>query len=205
MWASPTGPCTEDFSKQSFQSLCPENPFDPLLIANYVSTVALTFAAFPLLFLYLSKQLNAKKLGLRVDDIKQTVRFAFFGACASAILAIAPVLISVLASWEYKWPFMPSALDLTLWFVFVTGLITAIETLFFLGVLFHNYLDSEDPKLLFLVSTLTFLMFIPPSIYTPFFIAGLAIEAYITMKTHNIYGAILIHTLGVAINTILVI
>jgi len=188
-----------------FPIALPENPFDPLLIANYVSTVVLTFAAFPLLFLYLSKQLDTKKLGLRIDDMKQTVRLTLFGACISIILTVAPVLISILASREYKWPFEPTALGLTLWFVLVTGLVTAIEVLFFFGILLHNHLDSEDPRLLFLVSALTFLMFIPLSIHTPFFLAGLAVEAYITIKTHNIYGAMCAHILGVVINTVLVI
>ncbi|KPV63216.1 MAG: hypothetical protein AOA65_1415 [Candidatus Bathyarchaeota archaeon BA1] len=39
--------------------------------------------------------------------------------------------------------------------------------------------------------------------FTPLFIVGLAVKAYITLKARNGYGAMFIHSLGVAINTIL--
>jgi len=182
----------------------PENPFEPLLIANYLATTALTFFLFPLLFLHLSHQLNAKKLGLRVEDAKYAFHMTLLGTCINLALAILPTAISILLSWGYKWPFSYTTLGLVLWFVLVTGVSTWMQVFFFLGILFYNYVGSEDAKLLFIISTLTFVMFTPLTIFTPFFILGLGVEAYVTLKTGNIYGAMFIHSLGVAITTALV-
>ncbi len=135
----------------------PENPFNFMTIANYVTTVALTFVIFPILFLSFSDQLDAGKLGLRVKNARYTVRLTMLGACVNSLITILPTVISILLSWSYKWPFSYTMLDLLLWFVFVTGVATWMQLFFFLGVLFHKYVDLENPKLLFLLSTLTFL------------------------------------------------
>lgn len=183
----------------------PENPFDSILIANYLATVALTFLFLPLLFLHFSHQLDAKKMGLRVEDVKYTMRMTFLGACVNLILVALPTLISILASWEYKWPVEYTTLGLALWFIFVTGIATWMQVLFFMGILFYNYVGSENTKLLFLISTLTFLMFTPLTRFTLLYVIGYGVEAYVTIRTRNIYGAMLIRSLGVALSTILVI
>lgn len=182
----------------------PENPFHFMTIANYVTTVALTFVVFPMLFLFFSNQSDAGKLGLRVKNARYTVRLTIFGACVNSLITVLPTVVSISFSWGYKWPFSYTTSDLLLWFVLVTGIATWMQVFFFLGTLFNNYIDSENPILLFLLSTLTFLMFTPLTIFTPFFILGLGVEAYITLKTRNIYGAMFIHSLGVAISTTLV-
>jgi hypothetical protein len=182
----------------------PENPFDFMTIANYVTTVALTFVIFPTLFLFFSNQLDARKLGLKVKNARYTMRLTMLGACVNSLITILPTVISILLSWGYKWPFSYTTSDLLSWFLFVTGIATWMQVFFFLGILFHNYRDSENPRLLFLLSTLTFLMFMPLTVFKPLFILGLGIEAYITLKTRNIYGAMFIHSLGVAISTALV-
>jgi len=183
----------------------PENPFHFMTIANYLTTVALTFVVFPTLFLFFSNQLDAGKLGLRIQNVRRTFRLTVLGACVNSFITVLPIVISILLSWSYKWPPFPhTTTDLLLWFVLVAGIATWMQVFFFLGILFHNYLDSEDPILLFLLSTLTFLMFTPLTKFTPFFILGLGVEAYITLKTRNIYGVMLIHSLGVAISTTLV-
>jgi len=182
----------------------PENPFHFMTIANYFTTVALTFVVFPMLFLFFTNQLDAGKLGLKVKNARRTLRLTMLGACVNSFIAVLPFLISILFSWGYKWPFSYTTTDLLLWFVLVSGVATWMQTFFFLGILFHNHTDSENPILLFLMSTLTFLMFIPLTVFTPFFILGLGVEAYITLKTRNVYGAMLIHSLGVAISTTLV-
>jgi len=182
----------------------PENPFHFMTIANYVTTVALTFVVFPVLFLFFSNQLDVEKLGLKVKNLRHKLRLALFGVCINSFLAALPTVISILLSWSYKWPFSPTTSDLLLWFVLVTGVATWMQIFFFLGVLFHNYVDSENPLLLFLLSTLTFLMFTQLTVFTPLFIIGHGVEAYITFKTGNIYEAMLIRSLGVAISTALV-
>jgi hypothetical protein len=183
----------------------PENPFDLNTIANYSLTVALTFVFFPLLLLYISKQLDVRRLGLKVENLGHTLRLTIFGAGINLLLSALPIAVSILAVWGYKWPFEYTTLGLALWFVLVCGVATWMQVFFFLGILFHNYLNSENAKLLFLASMLTFLMFIPLSLFTPFFIAQLGVEAYVTAKTGNVYGAMLIHSLGVIVSTILVI
>jgi len=183
----------------------PENPFHHMTIANYATTVTLTFVVFPLLFLLFTNQLDAGKLGLRIQDVRHTLRLTLFGACVNSFITVLPIAVSILLSLSYKWPpFSHTTTDLLLWFVLVTGIATWMQVFFFLGILFHNHIDSENPILLFLISTLTFLMFVPLTVFTPFFISGLCVEAYITLKTRNIYGAMLIHSLGVAISTALV-
>ena len=182
----------------------PENPFHLMTIANYVTTVALTFVVFPMLFLFFSNQLDIEKLGLKVKNGGHTLRLTLYGVCINSFLTVLPTLIMILLSWSYKWPFSPTVSDLLLWFVLVTGVATWMEVFFFLGILFHNYVDSENPVLLFLLSTLTFLMLTPVTVFTPLFILGHGVEAYITFKTGNVYGAMFIRSLGVAISTALV-
>jgi len=182
----------------------PENPFHFMTIANYVTTVAFTFVVFPILFLFFSHQLDAGKLGLRVRDGRYTVRLTVVGVCVNSLIVMFPTTISILLSWNYKWPFSPTTLDLLLWFVLVGGVATWMQVFFFLGILFHNNLDSESPILLFVLSVLTFLMFTPLTVFTPLYTLGLGVEAYITLKTRNIYRAMFIRSLGVAISTLLV-
>jgi len=183
----------------------PENPFHFMTIANYFTTVALTFVVFPMLFLFFTNQLDAGKLGFRIQDARRTVRLTMLGACVNSFITVLPIAVSILLSWSYKWPpFSRTMTDSLLWFVLVAGVATWMQVFFFLGILFHNHIDSENPILLFLISTLTFLMFIPLTVFTPFFIFGLGVEAYITLKTRNVYGAMFIHSLGVAISTALV-
>jgi len=183
----------------------PENPFHNMTTANYTTTVTLTFVVFPLLFLFFTNQLDAEKLGFRIKNVRYTVRLTMFGACINSIIVILPIIISILFSWNYKWPpFSHTTTDLLLWFVFVTGIATWMQVFFFLGILFHNYIDHENPILLFLISTLTFLMFTPLTKFTPLYITGLGVEAYITLKTRNIFGAMFIRSLGVAISTAIV-
>lgn len=182
----------------------PENPFHPNLIVNYLLTSTFTFVFFPLLFLRLSNRLDIERLGLKIRDVRYTVRLTFIGTCGILLLSMLPIVISILVGWSYKWPFNYTTLGLTLWFILVTGVSTWMQVFFFLGILFCNYVNSENSKLLFLILTLTFLMFTPLSIFTPFFVTGLGIEAYMTLKTGNVYGAMLTHSLGVAVNTILV-
>ena len=57
-----------------------ENPFHFMTIANYVTTVALTFVVFPMLFMFFSNRLDAGKLGFRVNNTRKTVQFTLLGA-----------------------------------------------------------------------------------------------------------------------------
>jgi len=105
----------------------PENPFHSMTIANYFTTVALTFFVFPIVFLFFTNQLGGEKLGLRIKNARYTLRLTLLGGCVNSFIAVLPILISILFSWGYKWSFSYTTTDLLLWFVHSLGV--AISTL----------------------------------------------------------------------------
>jgi len=165
----------------------PERPLiDNFLTYNYTLTSILTFIVFPqLLNILLRNDTTLEKLGLKIIDIKQTVKYTFQGLVINtALFLISNTLFG------FKWIREYTSDGLVLWLLLVSILSVFTQTLFFNGFLFNVFLDEENGILLGLISIYAFQMFIASTLpWTVSNILSSILKIIVTWKTRNVYGA----------------
>jgi len=166
----------------------PERPLiENSLTYNYTLTSILTFIVFPqLLNILLRNDTTLEKLGLKIIDLKQTVKHTFLGLVFNtALFLISNTLFG------FRWINEYTLDGLVLWVLLVSILSVFAQTLFFNGILFNMFLDEENGILLGLISIFAFQLFTaPPSLpWTVSTLLGSILKIVVTWKTRNVYGA----------------
>ncbi len=167
----------------------PEKPLvDNVLTVNYALSNLLAFAVFPILALaVLKSSFCTQTLGLKVADAKKTIIYSLIGVTFN-------VLVFLLANsfFGYKWISAYTIDGFILWTLLVTIASVFIQTIFFTGILFNKYTDKENNFLLAVISISAFQATV--TAYLPWLIAGLiasSAKVFVTWKTRNIYGAVM--------------
>jgi hypothetical protein len=153
---------------------------------NYALTSLLTFIVFPqLLNILLRNDTTLEKLGLKIIDLKQTVKYTFLGLVFNtALFLISNTLFGS------KWINEYTLDGLVLWVLLVSILSVFAQTLFYNGFLFNMFLDEENGILLGLISIIAYQMFIASTLpWTVSNILSLTLKIIVTWKTRNVYGA----------------
>ena len=166
----------------------PERPLiDNSLTYNYTLTSILTFIVFPqLLNILLRNDTTLEKLGLKIIDLKQTLKHTFLGLVFNtALFLISNTLFG------FRWINEYTLDGLVLWVLLVSILSVFAQTLFFNGILFNMFLDEENGILLGLISIFAFQLFTaPPSLpWTVSTLLGSIMKITVTWRTRNVYGA----------------
>ena len=166
----------------------PERPLiDNSLTYNYTLTSILTFIVFPqLLNILLRNDTTLEKLGLKIIDLKQTLKHTFLGLVFNtALFLISNTLFG------FRWINEYTLDGLVLWVLLVSILSVFAQTLFFNGILFNMFLDEENGILLGLISIFAFQLFTaPPSLpWTVSNLLGSIMKITVTWRTRNVYGA----------------
>lgn len=175
----------------------PEKPLvDNNLTFNYALTNLLTFLLFPAaLLILLRRNVSFSDVGLKVQNLKQTAVYAFFG-----VIFIAALFLFSNSFFGFRWITEYTVEGVILWILFVTVISIFTQTLFFLGILFNAHLNYENGFLLAVISILANQLFISALLpWIAINIAGSAAKIVVTWKTRNIYSATL---MSIALNLI---
>jgi hypothetical protein len=175
-----------------FPIALPEQPaFDNGLTLNYFFTNLLTYAVIPLLAIALvnRQKPTATDLGLKVSDRKRTAAYTVMGAAfASAIYLLTNLFF------HQQWVTNYTSGGLALWLVLVSVVSVMLQTLFFVSLLFYRYLGKENTVLIAIIAVLTAQSFVGPNfiVWQLCSIITFSTKLFVTWKTRNVYGAIII-------------
>jgi hypothetical protein len=169
----------------------PERPLvDNNLTFNYSLTSLLTFLIFPILLLILLKSdVSMKRFGLKIQNLRQTLSWTFYGLVFTVILSLLSQTF-----FGFRWIQNYTFDGLILWTLLVTILSVSVQTYFFIGILFNAHIEQENKFLLAIISFLAFQSFTAASpLWTVLNIISFTAKIVVTWKTRNIYAATLMN------------
>jgi len=169
----------------------PEQPLiDNNLTFNYVVTNVLAYAVIPILaVLGWNRRVSAKEIGLKISNTRKTAKYMVVGVVfASAIFLLTEYFF------HQQWIGGYTSSGLILWILLVSIVSVFLQTLFFVGILFNRYVGKVNILLLAIIAVFAFQSYVSPN-SLPWQICNMltfSSKLFVTWKTKNIYGAVLI-------------
>jgi hypothetical protein len=168
----------------------PERPlFDNGLTLNYALTNVITYTIVPIIAIFaLNRRVTVDDLGFRVNNWKRTAAYSAVGLVLSSALFLATN-----AFFHQQWVQGYTQDGMILWVSLVSVVSVALQTLFFVGILFSRFIGKVNMLFLAVITWLAYQSYLFNSL--PWQICSMltfATMLFVTSKTRNVFGACLI-------------